>query len=133
MAYDMVFSGAPDQEGEVETFFLCSTGAWEKVRAWAASVDGAPALKELAEQGDFTGTDELAREIAGLNPPEGVKATLAALAEKMGVGDPEETITVTDEADDGEEPESTEGEPVVESLANDRLTRAAKILFEEYP
>lgn len=101
MAYDMVFSGASDQEGEVERFFLCSIGAWEQVAKWAKSIDGMPALNALILDGEHAGTDELARELEQAEPPDaGVRATLAALADKVGVGDAGETVAITDAADE---------------------------------
>lgn len=107
MAYDMVFSGAPDQEGEVERFFLCSTGSWQAFKKWAESLgDLAPALADLVQDGEFEGTNALSLELSDLEPDDaGVRATLDALKDKLGVGDPEESLTITD--DDGEPDEST--------------------------
>lgn len=101
MAYDMVFSGAPDQEGAVERFYLCSIGSWTQFGKWANSIEGESAAKSLFANGEFTGTDQLSAELSAATPSDpGVRATIAAILDKLGVGHPEETMSIVDEDDD---------------------------------
>jgi hypothetical protein len=102
VAYEITFSGAPDQGGGAETFFLCSVGAWGLFRAWALSLP-APAyaaVRGLADAGRWRGTDALAAQLAdalALSPPAdpGARETALALQGFAGVGDPDETAAVT--------------------------------------
>lgn len=106
MAYSIAFHGAPDQNGDAETFFLCSTGSWQRFGDWAESLpEHFDAVKALTAEGSYEGTGLLSEQLALAlreHPPEApVRATADALAEKMGVGDEAETATITD--DEGDE------------------------------
>lgn len=102
MACDLTLSDPEAKVGQREfTFFLCSTGAWNKFTAWASSVPSAgEKLLELCENGTVTGTYALSDDLFSLielspRADPGVEATMERLAGLVGVGTATETVTVS--------------------------------------
>ncbi len=99
MSHEMTFSDAGNP-GDIQTFALCSTGAWGKFRQWAEGLPLVyPHLKDLAEHGEVEDTLMLGgdlRDALGSHPPdEGVRSTVAAILDKLGVGGERERLVVT--------------------------------------
>lgn len=94
-----MFAGAPD--GDDGPFPLATASGMSELSRWAAGLpDDLPAVKAFVEQGEFAGTDELSRQLVAAmkdhRPPKHVRHTAIKLLKVMGVGDPEETATVTE-------------------------------------
>jgi hypothetical protein len=104
MGVAVTFHGADD--GDNGPFDLASTGAWTEFIKWIETLQPIdnPQLTALAVDGEVKGTGALAVELEAalqLHPREAPNQTAAAavghaLAELMGVGDPDETATITD-------------------------------------
>lgn len=96
----IVLSGAADQDGaEDGPFYLTNGPGWSAVLAWAKSpgAERFPRLRELAEKGSVEGTDALGIELAAASVlvQGSARGVLEQLAEYVGLGDAEETLTVT--------------------------------------
>lgn len=90
MSYSIAFSTG-------ETFFLCSTSAWTAFVDHVETLTGYAKLQEFCEDGQVEDTLALASELLDLqelDPPEDT-VLLASLIEHIGVGDPGETIVLT--------------------------------------
>lgn len=113
----LVLFGASDQKGEMDgPFYLTNGPGWSAVISWATSPAARefPKLRELAKRGSVKGTDALGIELAAAcvvaeGPPRGV---LEELAERIGVGDAEEKVIISDgENADNDKPLTRFAEP----------------------
>jgi hypothetical protein len=106
VSLSVVFHGAPD--GGDGPFSLASSSGWQAFGKWAASLPPKfAAVKALAKDGEFKGTDELSRQLSAAlkarPPKEMVAHTVKDLLGNLGVGDPGETATVTDDHEGGDD------------------------------
>lgn len=97
----IVLFGAPDQESEVDgPFYLTNGPGWSHACRWVGSsaAEEFSHLRALAEHGSIKGTDVLGVELAGaaILADDCTSGVLQELAEYVGVGDPDETIVLTD-------------------------------------
>ena len=97
MSVSVDFYGAED--GPDGPFDLASTGSWGRFVAWAEGLSADfPRLRELAKKGETAGSDALSAELEAAGKPgdEAAAAVAAELAGVLGVGDPDETVRITD-------------------------------------
>lgn len=106
MVLSVTFTGAAD--GDDGPFALAPQSVWSAFAAWAESLpeDEFAAVRELALTGSAGGTDTLSAQLVAAlesHPPAEAAVAGAArtLSETLGVGDPGETATVADDADEG--------------------------------
>lgn len=100
----VVFAMKKDKDGP---FYLTNGPGWSAVCSWAESAAGErfSHLAELAKHGKIAGTVQLGVDLAGaiVLAPSKIRGILQELAERLGVGDAEETLVVTDGCDGGED------------------------------
>jgi len=90
------------QRGKVvHTTDLCTNGGYSALCDWIGSLPRAeyPAVAALAADGEFAGTDVLAKQLNGaiyLAPPDDPDVLHVAnrLADLLGVGAPKETVAI---------------------------------------
>ena len=103
MSYSLVFYGAPD--GGDGPFHLSSGVGWKLFGDWLDSLPGCPLLHHLSQHGEVKNTQQLGQELnqaVAKYPSENpnVADTAKVLAKYVGIGDPEEWVTIADDPDD---------------------------------
>lgn len=113
MGLSVTFTGAPD--GGDGPFDLATATGWSLFAQWADALpaDQFGAVRGLAETGVAKGTDRLSTELhdalTAKTPPPDVSHTALLLLGNIGVGDPDETATVTNGDPPDETTSPTEG------------------------
>ena len=94
MSLSILFTGASD--GDDGPFFLASASEWALFGEWAEGLPSEYAAVKALADGEVKGTDELSRQLTAALAAHPPREPLPQGLLDLGVGDPDETATVTD-------------------------------------
>ena len=93
MSLSITFTGPEGTDGPYQ---LASAGGWDRFSSW---VSNSPPLRHLVNAGSYVGTDSLSKALAThidqVTALDDVNHTAQQLLDLLGVGDSEETATVS--------------------------------------